>query len=98
MGRRNLAEVLTGAVVLLVAAGFLAYAIAHSGRTAVSGYTLVAKFDHIDGLQTGSDVRVAGVKVGTVESEQIDPQTFQAVVTFSERHQAAEGQRGDHHQ
>ena len=38
MRRRNIAEVLTGAVVLLVAAGFLAYAVANSGRTASSGY------------------------------------------------------------
>ena len=85
MGRRNIAEVLTGAVVLLVAAGFLVYAVAHSGRTSVSGYTLTAKFDHIDGLTVGSDVRLAGVKVGGVESEQIDPQTFQAVVALSVR-------------
>lgn len=78
-------EVLTGAVVLLVAAGFLGYAVAHSGRTAVSGYTLFAKFDHIDGLGVGSDVRLAGVKVGTVDTERIDPQSFQAVVEFSVR-------------
>ena len=50
MGRRNIAEVLTGAVVLLIAAGFLAYAVAHSGRGITSGYPLQAKFDHIDGL------------------------------------------------
>ena len=68
MPRRNFAEVLIGAVVLLVAAGFLAYAIAHSGRSATPGYLLFARFDHIDGLSVGSDVRIAGVKVGTVDS------------------------------
>jgi phospholipid/cholesterol/gamma-HCH transport system substrate-binding protein len=85
MGRRNIAEVLIGAIVLIVAAGFLAYALAHSGRTSGSGYDLSAKFDHIDGLGVGSDVRLAGVKVGTVVGEQIDPKTFEAVVTFSVR-------------
>ena len=60
MARRNIAEVLTGAVVLLVAAGFLAYAVANSGRSAVSGYTLYAKFDRIDGLGVGADVRRGG--------------------------------------
>ena len=85
MRRRNLAEVLTGAVVLLVAAGFLAYAVAHSGRTATSGYLLYARFDHIDGLGAGADVRLAGVKVGSVSDEQIDPQSFQAVVALSLR-------------
>ena len=85
MGRRNIAEVLIGAIVLIVAAGFLAYALAHSGRTSGSGYDLSAKFDHIDGLGVGSDVRLAGVKVGTVVGEQIDPKSFEAVVTFSVR-------------
>ena len=50
MGRRSIVEVLTGAVVLLLAAGFLGYAVAHSGRTSVSGYLLNARFEHIDGL------------------------------------------------
>jgi phospholipid/cholesterol/gamma-HCH transport system substrate-binding protein len=85
MARRNIAEVLTGAVVLLVAAGFLAYAVANSGRSAVSGYTIYAKFDRIDGLGVGADVRLAGVKVGSVNEERIDPQTFQAVVGLTVR-------------
>lgn len=85
MRRHGFAEVLTGALVLLVAAGFLAYAVAHSGRSAVSGYTLYAKFDHIDGLGVGADVRVAGVKVGSVNEERIDPQSFQAVVALTVR-------------
>ncbi len=85
MKRRSIAEVLTGAVVLLVAAAFLGYAVAHSGRSTASGYTLYAKFEHVDGLGVGADVRVAGVKVGSVNQEQIDPQSFQAVVALSVR-------------
>src|SRR6185437_16098859 len=64
IGRRNIGEVLVGAVVLLVAAAFLGYAVAHSGRGGASGYELHASFDHIDGLNVGSDVKLAGVKVG----------------------------------
>jgi phospholipid/cholesterol/gamma-HCH transport system substrate-binding protein len=85
MARRNIAEILTCAVVLLVAAGFLAYAVANSGRSAVSGYTLYAKFEHIDGLGVGADVRMAGVKIGNVSEERIDPQSFQAVVGLTVR-------------
>lgn len=85
MPRRSIAEVLTGAVVLLVAAGFLAYAVAHSGRSTASGYTLYARFDHIDGLAAGSDVRIAGVKVGTITETRIDPATYMAVVGLSVR-------------
>jgi phospholipid/cholesterol/gamma-HCH transport system substrate-binding protein len=83
MARRNPTELIAGAVVLAVAAGFLGYAVAHTGRSSVSGYTLRAKFDRIDGLNLGSDVRLAGVKVGSVSSTAIDPKTYQAVVTFS---------------
>jgi phospholipid/cholesterol/gamma-HCH transport system substrate-binding protein len=78
-------EVLTGAAVLVVAAGFLGYAVAHSGRSISAGYPLQARFEHIDGLAVGSDVRIAGVKVGTVTSEQIDPKSFQAVVSLTVR-------------
>jgi phospholipid/cholesterol/gamma-HCH transport system substrate-binding protein len=85
MARRNIAEVLTGAVVLLVAAGFLVYAVAHSGRSATGGYELYARFDHIGSLAVGADVRMAGVKVGSVDSATIDPKTYLAVVGFSVR-------------
>jgi phospholipid/cholesterol/gamma-HCH transport system substrate-binding protein len=85
MGRHGVAEVLTGAIVLIVAIGFLAFAVAHSGRTAGSGYDLQARFDHIDGLNVGGDVRIAGVKVGTVTETRIDPKTFNAVVTLTVR-------------
>jgi phospholipid/cholesterol/gamma-HCH transport system substrate-binding protein len=85
MGRHGVAETLTGALVLVVAVVFLAYAVAHSGRTAGSGYTLHAQFDHVDGLAVGGDVRIAGVKVGTVTDEQINPKTFAAIVSMTVR-------------
>ncbi|MSP04918.1 MAG: outer membrane lipid asymmetry maintenance protein MlaD [Acetobacteraceae bacterium] len=83
MARRNAAEIATGAMVLLVAAGFLAYAVSHSGRSGVSGYPLRAKFDRIDGLNVGADVRMAGVKVGAVTSARVDPKSFLAEVNFT---------------
>ncbi|HEY4043464.1 MAG TPA: outer membrane lipid asymmetry maintenance protein MlaD [Rhodopila sp.] len=85
MARHGVAELLTGVVVLAVAAGFLAFAVAHSGRTAGGGYPLEARFDHIDGLNVGGDIRIAGVKVGTVTDETLDPKTFSAVVTMTVR-------------
>ena len=83
MARHSAAELITGAVILLLAAGFLGYAVAHSGRTGLSGYPLTARFDRIDGLTVGSDVRMAGVKVGTISDARIDPQSYLAVVTLT---------------
>ncbi len=83
MARRNPTELIAGAAVLLVAVVFLSYAVANTGRSAMSGLTLHARFDRIDGLSVGSDVRLAGVRVGSVTATRVDPQTFQAIVTLS---------------
>ncbi len=86
MARRNASELIAGTVVLLVALGFLGFAVVNTGRAgAGGGYTLNARFDRIDGLAVGSDVRVAGVKVGAVTEARIDPKTYQAVVAFDVR-------------
>jgi phospholipid/cholesterol/gamma-HCH transport system substrate-binding protein len=84
MKGRSLAEVLAGAVVLLVAAAFLVFAVTNSGRSGISGpaLNLSAKFDRIDGLAPGADVRIAGVKVGSVVDQRIDPATFLAILTM----------------
>jgi phospholipid/cholesterol/gamma-HCH transport system substrate-binding protein len=85
MQKRSAAELLAGALVLAVAAIFLAYAVTNSGRGggfSGGGLTLTAKFDRIDGLAPGADVRIAGVKVGSVVDQRIDPQTFLAVLTL----------------
>ena len=83
MARRSVSEVAAGAVVLVVAIGFLFYAIANTGRAAFGGYTLHAAFDNIGGIATGADVRIAGLKVGSVTALSIDPKTYQAVASFT---------------
>lgn len=83
MKGRSWAEVLAGLGVLAVAAVFLGYAILHGGRAGTPpGLTLTAEFDRVDGLSVGSDVRIAGVKVGSVAGLTIDPRSFNAVVTL----------------
>lgn len=84
MQKRSLAEILTGAIVLLIAAAFLFHAVTGSGRslTGGPGISLTARFDRIDGLNAGADVRLAGVKIGQVVGQRIDPATFLAVLTL----------------
>ena len=83
--RHGIAEIATGAGVLAVAVAFLGYAVARTGQSAQSGYPLTAKFERIDGLALGADVRIAGVRVGSVDRAQVDPDTFQAVVGLTLR-------------
>ena len=81
--RRNAIETVLGAVVLLVAAGFLVLAYNSTDLRPAGGYTVSAKFYAVDGLTIGSDVRIGGVKVGAVTDQFVDPEAFQAVVTLS---------------
>ena len=85
MQQRNWAEIATGALILLVAAAFLVFAIGQSGRSLSTngGMTLTARFDRIDGLAPGADVRIGGVKVGTVVEQRLDPKTYLAVLRLS---------------
>lgn len=82
----NVSEVAAGAVVLAAAVGFVIYAGAASGLSgSASNYPIHASFRAVDGISIGSDVRLAGVKVGTVTAMQLNPQTFFADTTISLR-------------
>jgi phospholipid/cholesterol/gamma-HCH transport system substrate-binding protein len=84
MARHNPAELGVGAVVLAVAGAFLVFAIANTGQGfGTGGYTLHAVFDHVDGLAPGADVRIAGVKIGSITGIKLDPKTYLADVHFT---------------
>lgn len=79
----NLVESIIGALVLMVAGWFLMFAYERTDVATVEGYVLQARFDRIDGLDVGSDVRVAGIKVGSVLANELDVTSYQAIVKFS---------------
>ena len=79
----NVIETVMGAVVLLVAALFLWFAYNTSQLRAVPGYAISADFQRIDGIRQGGDVRISGIKIGSVLSEKLDPKTFLANVRMS---------------
>ena len=84
MGNR-LVESVMGAVVLGIAALFLVFAWNTADLRAVEGTTYSARFNSVGGLTTGSDVRIGGVKVGSVATQTIDPKSYRAIVSFSVR-------------
>ena len=82
--KTNLVETAVGAVVIVIAAAFFLFAYTTSGIGRGSGgYKLTAEFDNADGIGVGSDVRMSGVKIGTVTSQELDTMTYQAVLTIS---------------
>lgn len=81
----NAAETVIGALVLVVAGGFLAYAAQSTDIGARDNYTLTAKFFAANGIASGADVRVSGVKVGNVTDLTLDEKTYEAVVALSIR-------------
>ncbi len=80
---RNLVETLMGAVVLVVAAYFMVFAYTSTNVRAVRGYEVIAKFERVDGVATGTDVKISGIKVGTLVDQRLDPETFLAVLRIS---------------
>ncbi len=82
MGNKAI-ETLMGAVVLLVAVFFLAFAYENAELDVPSGYPVSATFNSVGGIEVGSDVRVNGIRVGTVTGQRLDPVTFQAVLDMT---------------
>ena len=80
----NVSETLIGAAVLAVAGSFLYFASQSTGLSTEAGrYTLTASFRSVEGLGIGSDVKLSGVKVGTLTHVSLNPDTYQAVTILA---------------
>lgn len=76
-------ETLIGAAVIVIAAIFFLFAYQSSGKgSAAGGYRLIAEFDNASGINVGTDVRMAGVKIGTVVGQSLNHENFQAAITM----------------
>lgn len=80
---RSYVESVLGAVV--VVAGLVFVFLAYSAATfeTAKGYPLTALFFKVGGLQQGNEVRIGGVKVGTIASVHLDPDTYDSVVKMT---------------
>ncbi len=80
------AETAIGAVVIGTAVAFVVYAGQSSGfGLGGDGYTLSADFRSAEGVSVGTDVRLAGIRVGSVTGLDLDPETYLARTTLSLR-------------
>lgn len=82
--KENIVEALIGLIVVIVAIGFVvfAYGRTQAGGTA-DGYVLKARFTNVSGVSPGTDVRMAGIRVGKVSGQALDPASYQAVLDLS---------------
>lgn len=79
------AEAVIGAVVLAAAGGFVIYAAQARGVDVGGGYSVSANFRSAEGIAVGTDVRLAGITVGSVTDLELNPQTYEAMATFTLR-------------
>lgn len=82
--KENGVEALIGLLVVLFAGWFVLFAYRQTGGGVGAGMTRVtALFPNATGLTEGTDVRVAGLKIGSVAERHLDPQSFQVAVTMA---------------
>ena len=81
--QRNMLETVMGAMVLLMAAGFVLLAYEAANIRGTDGYELTAEFGATGGLSVGDDVRISGIKVGRITRQELDPVTYAAQIVIS---------------
>ena len=78
--QNNLTETLIGAAVVLAAVLILLFVYLGKGSGAGAGYPLNVRLAKADGLGTGTEVRLSGIKVGSVTDLTLDPKTYLVTV------------------
>jgi phospholipid/cholesterol/gamma-HCH transport system substrate-binding protein len=79
----NYFDFFIGTLVLFVAGFFFFSSFSKTHQLKNSeNYFLFAKFSTADGINTGADVKIAGVKVGNVTKQELDVKTYQAIIHF----------------
>jgi phospholipid/cholesterol/gamma-HCH transport system substrate-binding protein len=73
MQQNNTVETIIGAIVVVVAAAFIIFAYRSTSAGALSGYEIRAELPRADGLNVGTDVRLSGIKIGTVSDLTLKP-------------------------
>ena len=84
MINRSVTEILIGAVVVATAIWFLYYTSTRTNiMTNEDSYNLSADFRSVEGVSLGTDVRLAGVKIGIVKALILNPETYRVKAIFS---------------
>jgi phospholipid/cholesterol/gamma-HCH transport system substrate-binding protein len=80
---QNYFDFIVGSIVLFTACFFIFFSAKNAKISKKSGYEIIAKFENGDGINVGSDVKISGVKIGSVNQQSLDEKTFQAKYTLN---------------
>ena len=81
--KSNIFEAIVGAFVIFLSVVFLFFGFSTMKLQNSDNYNLSALFNRIDGIKIGSDIRMSGIKIGTVASQELDNSSFEAKVLMS---------------
>jgi phospholipid/cholesterol/gamma-HCH transport system substrate-binding protein len=82
--RENVAEAIVGVAVVILAIWFVLFAWDRTGGGRKAGAVEIAAiFPNASGVNVGTDVKVAGLKVGSVSALSLDPQSYQVKVSIA---------------
>src|SRR3954454_13312894 len=82
--KQNLMETVVGALVIAIALGFFLFMYSTTGvGKGSAGYHLTAKFKNVQDINVGSDVRMSGIKIGSLTAQSLYNQSYDAILTFA---------------
>jgi phospholipid/cholesterol/gamma-HCH transport system substrate-binding protein len=85
MRDNNIPETIIGAIVVAVAVLFVAFAYMRTGSGSLSGYEIQARLPRVDGIGIGTDVRLSGIKIGSISDLTLDPKNYLVTVHMNVR-------------
>ena len=81
--KSNTFEAIVGAFVIIISVVFLFFGFSTMKLQNSDNYNISALFNRIDGIKIGSDIRMSGIKIGTVANQELDNSSFEAKVLMS---------------
>ena len=83
MRGNNTFETLLSAAVIVIALTFLVFMRLQTGTGSLTGYELNVQMKQVDSLAKGADVRISGVKVGSIAAMTLEPKNYLATLRLT---------------
>jgi len=81
--RNNIFEILVGTFVLVCAICFFTFSLKKSNISTSESYEIYAEFDNTEGVGAGSDIKISGVKIGTIVEQKLNNKNYRATLKLN---------------